>query len=861
MRHMRIRTFTLGASALVAAAFFGGGYLIMESILGHAVRENARTSAQVMARATFNSMYQLMSTGWTRAQAEAYLAALHDATAESGMTLHIWRGPAAAVDFGTIRQPEPDAALAQVLVDAQPLTLAPAGSVRHLMPLVAAAPCLECHLSAKPGQVLGVIEVKQDFTPVLVRARKDFLFWLGLAAPLILAVAGFLVWRVNRRLEQALGILADAVTGVEAVSDLRKVEFTRHDLGFTEFNQLFGHLGHLVDKLRTVAVDKEVLRFEIGLMEKFVITSEVVRDWGEYIARLLAEINTVMPTHVLFSVFRVGDEVFDLEIFWSAPPSAQTRQMMEHHVRAVVAADARLSALAQVSLHHHAPPGGKELVLDQRSVVLETKALILEQPRIGGIVGIGVHASCTDDDVLRLVMDSILSTMLNVVGSVKAIHKYTQDMEYYATRDPLTDLYNRRVFWELFEYEVARARRAGYSFALLVIDLDNFKLINDGHGHAVGDRYLQAFTRAVRQVLRPGDIFARYGGDEFVVLLPDVMPDMATVIGQRVLTAVADMRLDADGTSLSGSASIGLALYPLHADNAKDLFLFADTMLYKAKDGGKNQLGLPSDAEIAEVFRDMAETTVQVVDAVNQGAIEPYFQPIMDLKTERIIGHEVLSRLSLEGRQIEASRFIEHAERAGVIHRLDTLVMEKALREAAIVGYEGLLFLNLSPRALALADFLRDIKRLVAVHQIQPERIVFEITERDTLKNLATLEALVADLKLAGFKLAIDDFGSGFSSFQYLRRLPVDFVKIEGDFIVNLQDSERDRTFVETIQHLAAGLGIQVVAEHVESAEVLSLLQGMGVDMGQGYHIGRPAQALAPATAYPARQTENGQPP
>lgn len=846
MRNMRIRTFTLGASALVALVFFGAGYLIMNGILGHAVRENARATAQVMARSTFNSMYQLMSTGWTRAQAEAYLEALHGATAKSGMSLYIWRG-AAAADFGAIRQPDPDDALRDVLAKGHDLTLSLPGGVRHLMPLVARDDCMKCHVSAAPGSVLGVIEVRQDFAPVLARARSDFLFWLALAAPLVLAAAAFLVWRVSRRLEQAIAILGGAVARVEAVSDLRHVEFTGHDLGFTEFNQLFGHLGQLVQKLRAVAVDKEVLRFEIGLMEKFVITSEVVRDWGEYIARLLAEINTVMPTHVLFSVFRVGDEVFDLEIFWSAPPSAQTRRMMEHHVRAVVAADARLSSLAQVSLHHHAPPGGEELVLDQRSVVLETKALILDQPRIGGIVGIGVHASCTDDEVLRLVMDSILSTMLNVVGSVKAIHKYTQDMEYYATRDPLTDLYNRRVFWELFEYEVARARRAGYSFALLVMDLDNFKLINDGYGHAVGDRYLQAFTRAVRHVLRPGDIFARYGGDEFVVLLPDVMPDMATTVGQRILAAVSGMCLEVDGASLSGSASIGLAVYPLHADNAKDLFLFADTMLYKAKDAGKNQLGLPSDEEIAEVFRDMAETTVQVVDAVNHGAIDPFFQPIMDLKSGRIIGHEVLSRLVLEDRHIEAARFIEHAERAGVIHRLDSLVMEKALRGAAAAGYQGLLFINLSPRALALADFLRNIKQLVAEHGIPPERVVFEITERDTLKNLATLEALVADLKLAGFKLAIDDFGSGFSSFQYLRRLPVDFVKIEGDFIANLLDNDKDQAFVETIQRLASSLGIRVVAEHVESREVLEVLRGMGVDMGQGYYIGLPDKSLASA--------------
>lgn len=846
---MRIRTFILSASAVVALGFFGIGYYTVSRILDHSVRENARAASEVLAQTAFTGMVQIMSTGWSRQQAEGFIAAMREAAGRSGNAagteLQIYRGPVAAADYGVIAQPPLDASLRAVFANGRPLTESPAGGERHLMPLLAGSNCLRCHAGAKQGDVLGIIEVKQDFTPLLARARDELLRWLLLTAPLLLAGAALVVWRVNRRIEQSIEIVNSAVAEVGTVADLKHVEFSGRDLGFEELNRLFGHLGQLVEKLRAVAVDKDVLRFEIGLLEKFVITSEVVRDWGEYIARLLAEINTVMPTHVLFSVFQVGDEIFDLEIFWSQPPSKATRETMENHIRAVVAADVRLSGLAQVSLHHHVPSGvSGELVLDHRSVVLETKALILDQPKIGGIVGIGVHASAVHDETLRLVMDSILSTMLNVVGSVKAIHKYTHDMEYYATRDPLTDLYNRRVFWELFEYEVARAGRHGYSFGLLVLDLDNFKQINDSHGHTTGDRYLQTFAHTVKQVLRPGDIFARYGGDEFVILLPEVMPEMAATVARRILEAIDAMRVEVPGGSVSGGASIGMAVYPLHADNARDLFLFADTMMFKAKGAGKNQIGAPSEADVAAVFRDMTETAALVVDAVNEGRIEPFFQPIMDLHSGDLIGHEVLSRLVLEDKHIEAARFIEYAEKAGVIHRLDTMVMEKALRAAAVHEYGGLIFINLSPRALALADFLHNLKRIVAECGIDPGRIVFEITERDTLRNLATLEHLVAELKLAGFKLAIDDFGSGFSSFQYLRRLPLDFLKIEGDFVVNMLDDEKDRAFVQSIHQLALNLGIRVIAEHVESREVLEALREMGVELGQGYYIGRPDKAL-----------------
>jgi len=855
---MRIRTFILSASAAVALGFFGISYFAIGHILENTVRANARESSSTLAHVTFTGMYQVMSTGWRRKQAEAFIASIAESAKGTPTVLNIYRGPVVEADYKKIEQPPFDARIEEVFATGKAITESPAGGVRYLMPLTAGERCMRCHDAAQEGDVLGVIEVKQDFAPLLEQSRREFMLWLAGLAPLLMGLAALAVWRVSRRIETAIEGVSQSVATVNAVADLKNLEFERHDAGFEEFERLLGHLGKLVRKLREVAIDKDVLRFEIGLLEKFVITSEVVRDWGEYISRLLAEINHVMPTHVLFSVFQVDDEVFDLEIFWFHTPTATTREMMERHVRNVVYAE-RFSELAQVTLHHHYPANDStsdnvaELALDEQSISLHTKTLTVERPKIGGIVGIGVNADTVDDDTLRLVMDSILSTMLNVVGSVKAIHKYTRDMEYYATRDPLTDLYNRRVFWELFEYEVSRAQRHNYQFALLVIDLDNFKLVNDNYGHTIGDRYLQGIAHAIKGILRPGDIFARYGGDEFVLLLPDSNQSTAGIVAQRLLETVSAMEI-AGGPGdkpISGSVSIGMAIYPLHADNAKDLFLFADSMMYKAKNAGKHQIGMPTDDEVAEVFRDMTQTTVQVVNAVNEGRIDPFFQPIMDLQSGRIVAFEVLSRLSLDGQHIEASRFIEYAEKAGVIHRLDIMVIEKALRAAAVHHFDGYIFLNLSPRALALSDFLATLKRTVADCGVHADRIVFEITERDTVKNIVVLERLVSELKLEGFKLAIDDFGSGFSSFQYLRRFPVDFLKIEGDFVTNILESQKDHAFVETIWRLAADLGIKVIAEHVESEHVLNELRRIGVELAQGYYIGRPERELGGNARFP----------
>ncbi|WP_126443922.1 putative bifunctional diguanylate cyclase/phosphodiesterase [Sulfuricystis multivorans] len=850
---MRIRTFILATSAAVAIGFFGASYWLLGNILENTVRDSARQSSNSLAQVTFTSMYQLMSTGWQRKQAEAFVHAVASSVQGTPTTVQIYRGPVVETDYGRIDQPPFDDGIRKVFAQGQAVTEAPVGGMRYLMPLVANTECQRCHFSAKQGDVLGAIEVKQDFAPLLAQSRRQFLLWFGGLTALLMLFATIAVWRVSRRIEAAVDGVSQAVSKVNGVADLQDLELAPYAPGFIEFEPLFANLGQLVRKLRDIAVDKGVLRFEIGLLEKFVITSEVVRDWGEYVARLLAEINQVMPTHMLFSVFQVDDEVFDLEIFWSRTPTDETRQMVERHVRSVIQAG-YLSELSEVTLHHHFPSSSEHepLVLEEREVVLHTKTLIVDHPKIGGIVGIGVNANAAGDETLRLVMDSVLSTMLNVIGSVKAIHKYTRDMEYYATRDPLTDLYNRRVFWELFEYEVARARRHNYRFALLVIDLDNFKLVNDNYGHSVGDRYLQGIAHAVRSTLRPGDIFARYGGDEFVLVLPETELNAAEGVARRIMESITALRIDGgDGMQIGGSASIGLAVYPLHAGNAKDLFLFADNMMYKAKASGKNQVGVPTEEDVAEVFRDMTATTMQVVSAVNEGRIVPFFQPIMALAENRIVACEVLSRLSLDGQHIEAGRFIEYAEKAGVIHRLDIMVMDRALRAVAAAKFAGYIFINLSPRALALANFLQTLKRTVGECGVPPGQIVFEITERDTVKNVVVLERLVAELKLEGFKLAIDDFGSGFSSFQYLRRLPVDFLKIEGDFVANILENAKDRAFVETIWRLAADLGIKVIAEHVESIEVLDELRSIGVDLAQGYYIGRPQRELGGDLRFP----------
>ena len=855
-RFKTIKAFILIAALSVSLVLFLGMYLATARVYDRAVNESAASLADTVAQGTFNAMYQIMRRGWTREQLLEFIGAIQSSSEDATYQVTIYRSDLVSERFGPIEQAPIDPLVERTLFRARRQTEEVPGGVRSARPLIARVECLRCHSNAQNGDVLGVITVQQDLAPLVAKAKSDLLLPLLLIAPLPFLVALGVALFLNRRINDSLDMLQGNIDAVNRVSDLTHLELRQVDLGFVELNTLFAKVEELATKLRMVAVDKELLEFEIRLLEKFVITSEVVRDWREYVGYLMVDINKVIDAYTLFSIFKVDDELFDLEIFWIRPPSAATRTMLENSVHSILRSSPQFSDISSVTINHNvAQVDGPEIVLDHADIELQTKSLLVDTPKIGGIVGIGVHAALKRDEMRMLVIESILSTLLNVVGSVKAIYKYTKDLEFYATRDPLTNLYNQRLFWEMLGYEVNRAERHDYEFAVLVIDLDNFKAINDSYGHAFGDRFLQAFATSIHSALRNGDVLARYGGDEFVVILPESGAEQAYAVSERILANSANLSLASpDLASVQATVSIGIAIYPEHAKDPKDLFLFADNMMYKAKTSGKNRIGFPTADDVVEVFRSIGEKSIIIANAISEKRVVPYFQPILDVANNQVVAVEVLSRIHLDGaRVMGAHEFIEIAEKTGLIHKLDYVVMEKAFEQVRNTGYDGKLFINLSPRALVLNEFIPEVKRLTSAYQIPPAQIVFEITERDTVKNITLLEHFVNDLKMEGFGLAIDDFGSGFSSFHYLKRFPIDYVKIEGDFIVNMITDPRDRAFVHSIADLAQQLGIQALAEYVENEEVLSSIRQAGIPYAQGYHIGHPSRELPEVLALTAQ--------
>ncbi|MGE4418964.1 MAG: putative bifunctional diguanylate cyclase/phosphodiesterase [Sulfurimonas sp.] len=805
-------------------------------------RENAIEHANSVSNQIFSSMYQVMKKGWSREDLNDFMHSIKENFDDSFYSVDIYRGEKIEELFGRVPESPKDALARSVLQSGEKVTISEMGEIRNLLPLNARQECLSCHVNASVGDTLGLIDVKQNFMEVIKETILDYVYFFLIVLPIFVLAAYASSRFTTSKITQALKLFNKKVQSINSMQDFKEFDSTDIDSRFDEINAIILNVNELAQKLKAIAVDKDLLEFEVQLLDKFIITSEVVQDWRDFINELLIDINKIMPTYTLMTIFRIGDDQFEVDIFWYGVPDADVKVRFEEYVRESVQSSNHFLGYTDYSVRHNVSDYNCCITArDYGNFAYRTKSLFLDTPKIGGIVGLSVQSEMATDPIKHIVIDSILTTMANLVGSVKAINKYTNDLEYYAAHDPLTGLFNQRVFVDFLEYEIKRADAHGYEFALMVIDCDNFKPINDRYGHAFGDLYLQEFSRVLEKSKRNEDILSRYGGDEFTLILPECGLEGALAVAHNIARSIEDFKLlTSDGSHAGVTVSIGISIYPEHAKTQKELFVIADGMMYKAKEDGKNSIRVPSGDDIVSVIKEQKAKSSLLIDAVANNRIVPYFQPIQTTISGKNEIHELLMRIEVDGKVVSAYEFIEVAESMSIINRMDLMVIENAFVKMKEENYQGILFINLSPKSLIVGNYADSITQLIRQYDISKDHIVFEITERETVKNFSLLEKFVMNLKIAGYKFAIDDFGSGFSSFHYIKKFPIDYLKIDGEFIMNINKDKKDKAFVHSILTLAKELNVKTVAEYVENEEIVKTLKEMGVDYLQGFHIGRP---------------------
>jgi len=431
-----------------------------------------------------------------------------------------------------------------------------------------------------------------------------------------------------------------------------------------------------------------------------------------------------------------------------------------------------------------------------------------------------------------------------VFSDISAIKNSEHELKHLAHHDPLTDLPNRLLFTDRVEQALASAQIHKRGCALLMIDLDHFKMINDSLGHTVGDQLLKAVAEHLKTLFGPGMTLARLGGDEFAVLAescPQVA--QAATLAQRIIDGLREP-FHIDGHRLFINASVGISQFPSDALSAEQMLRNADSALFKAKSAGRDGYALYTE-ELTAHAQQRVEIAFELRRALQQQELRVYYQPVHDLKTSRLIGVEALVRWAHPQRGlVSPTEFIPIAERTGLIAEIDAWVMQQACQQmcqwqAAGVGL-AFVAVNVSSRLFARRELYQQVAQVLDATGLDPAYLELEVTESAVMDDPEVALEQMHRLRELGVRLAIDDFGTGYSSLLRLKRLPVQKLKIDQGFVAGLPCDEDDAAIVRVIIALAQSMGMQVHAEGIEQVEQAGFLLEHECDLGQGYWFGRP---------------------
>lgn len=443
-----------------------------------------------------------------------------------------------------------------------------------------------------------------------------------------------------------------------------------------------------------------------------------------------------------------------------------------------------------------------------------------------------------------------------VVRDITAAREASRRLEYQAMHDALTGLFNRRKFESRVDEAIREAKASGRAHALCYMDLDQFKVVNDTCGHGAGDRLLVELTSLLRRRIRRQDILGRLGGDEFGLLLHDMDLDEAARIAGSLRDSIRDYRLVVDGHAFQVGVSIGIVAIDAHVAGLAEVFTAVDVACYVAKDRGRNEIYISRSNDVEQARRQLEmHWSARIPPALKENRFVLYHQKILPLADDPALAPrcEILVRMvDRDGSLIPPGKLIPAAERFRQMADIDRWVIRHALERIARRGDDPALqgyAINLSGQSLGLDEMLDYTRTAILESGVRPSLLTFEITETAVIQNVTQASRFMTELKAMGCQFALDDFGSGLSSFGYLKKLPVDYLKIDGSFVRGMLHDHHDHSIVVAIAQIARTLGLRCVAEFVGDAETARALREIGVDYGQGFFLHEPEPLYAPAAA------------
>ncbi len=605
--------------------------------------------------------------------------------------------------------------------------------------------------------------------------------------------------------------------------------------------------------LSSALIEKDLFERQSNVLANIILSHEKISQWQEFLLEILRGFHAIFPFNFFCIVFAETSDI-SLSFYYTRNFTETERNAIKNKMTGEV--------LSQLELADDTAVDFEEFFIENssKSINLEHLKLITvsvpdHTPGLSGILSVAFASPTSRTPQEQDIIRSLLSVMVIIFGSSKVLNHTLSELEYYSNHDPLTGIHNRRYFNDMLEYEIGRSERHQHTFSILQLDLDDFKEINDSYGHPAGDDVLIQIAETIRSCLRKGDIAVRMGGDEFALILPETPPSGAKKVAETLKEALQTLIFEIiPGNRFCVTTSIGIASYPKDARTLDDLMSGVDSSLYRAKGLGKNEVcEFDPIVNYAQSVRDNRNFVEELRQALKEYKITPFFQPIFDCKTGEIFAYESMARLLLEdGKTLPASRFIETIEKYSLGRELDRIIVQKVIDTNKMLMADGVkpkrLFINLSAQEIYGRGILGYAEELCNLYQVPPDSIVFEILERDAIGDISHMAGFLKKLRKSGFAFALDDFGSGYNSFHYLRELHFEYVKIDGAFVRSIVDSKIDRSLVANLSNLCKDLGILTIGEFVENVEILNVLKEIGVNYAQGFYLGMPESGFKGVT-------------
>ncbi|MEE9397293.1 MAG: EAL domain-containing protein [Methylococcales bacterium] len=630
-------------------------------------------------------------------------------------------------------------------------------------------------------------------------------------------------------------------------SQLLKLGTISWERSIDQIKNLLVECDHLIRQLHKAMIDRALYEQQGLVLQGIILSHEKVQNWEEFVRSILCKFHDIFEFNFFSIAFDTRDGI-DLYLYYMGEFPIET--MAEAKIELSTRMTSKLSRTKVLIIKEYQVIDKKldNIHMDQmHSVTLDVHG---EQENLGGLLEMGYFSSVPLGIDEESIIRSILSVMVMVIGSSRTLKKTITELNYQANQDPLTGLYNRRYFNSFLENEIERSNRHNHEFCMLMMDLDDFKGINDLYGHLCGDDVLRNVAQILKKKIRRGDMVTRLGGDEFCIILPETSISGALYVAEEIRRAIEENQFSGK-YDFQITTSIGLISYPTRATSMTELMSCVDMALYQAKTDGQN-IVRDYDSSMSRVksSRRFIGLSQDLTCAMKEQRIIPYFQPIVTTEGQTVHAYQALARLVNEkGKIISAGKFIDAAERSGVSTEFDKYMIQR-VTDTLLAIFETakdypLVFINLSPISLQNQDILRYASSVCVKKGIPVDRIVFEIKEREMAHDMIGMKQFLGELRNQGFAFALDDFGSGYNSFLYLRDLYFEYVKIDGEFVRNMLQNKADNALIESLYGLCEKLDMKTIAECVEDDEILTRLQEVGVTYCQGFHTGMPSAKMS----------------